>query len=711
MVDHRAALNTVLDVNRRFGITQHDVVYGISALSFDLSVYDLFGTAAAGAALVLPGADQAQQPAAWVDAVRQHGVTVWNSVPALMQLLADAAHLGGQQLPSLKTVMLSGDWIPVALPAQARDLVPCASWHSLGGATEAAIWSIHHPIDHVDEGWTSIPYGKPLANQCWHVLADDGSDAPDWVSGHLHIGGLGLAQGYWRDEEKTARAFVTHPRSGERLYRTGDLGRYLPNGDIEFLGRADHQVKVQGHRIELGEVECALRSHPGVQAAAVLAQGQRAGQRLVGFYVAVPGHALDGVALQDHLHAKLPAYMVPAQLVALARLPLSPNGKVDRAVLLQQAGEPAMAPLPRQQAPRTLLEARLARIWEGVLGISGVGVHDDFFELGGQSFAAMQVMTRISQQLGRQLPLAELLRGRTIASLAEHLAHGAEQAAGWSPLVCIHAAEAHERAEPLFLVHPAGGNVLCYRPLAQRLRRPVFGLQAAGLDGEREALDDLPTMAALYVKALLERQPQGPYHLGGWSSGGLVAFEMARQLEEAGATVARLVLIDTPAPAPVAAVDEATLLRWFVQDIAPGISTSICAGTAASDSPRRSCESLARAVAQINQRRRDADPLTLAQAKPLWRVFCATLKACHAYRGGRMQSELFVVKANEQRVDEFAAHPDRNAPDWGWSRFTEGGVQALAVPGDHYAMWHGDGLDRLVSLLDIRRAPAAASIQ
>ena len=698
MIDHRAALNTVLDVNRRSGITERDVVYGISALSFDLSVYDLFGTAAAGATLVLPGAEQAQQPAAWVDAVRQHGVTVWNSVPALMQLLIDAAHFGSQQLPSLKTVMLSGDWIPVALPAQARDVLPCASWHSLGGATEAAIWSIHYPIGPLEEGWSSIPYGKPLANQCWHVLADDGTDAPEWVPGHLHIGGLGLALGYWRDEQKTARAFVTHPRTGERLYRTGDLGRYLPDGNLEFLGRADHQVKIQGHRIELGEVEHALQAHPGVQAAAVLAQGQRAGQRLVGFYVPVPGHAIDSAALQAHLHAKLPAYMVPLQLVQLPRLPLSANGKFDRAALLQQAGDPLVAALPRQQAPRTPLEARLARIWKSVLGLTDVGVHDDFFDLGGQSFAAMQVMTRIAQQLGRQLPLGELLRGRTIAQLA----HSLQQAAGWSPLVRIHEAETHERSEPLFLVHPAGGNVLCYRALAQRLHRPVFGLQAAGLDGEREALDDLPAMAALYVQALRERQPLGPYHLGGWSSGGLVAFEMARQLEEAGEAVARLVLIDTPAPAPLAAVAEATLLRWFVEDMASG------APGAGAVAPGVHCESLAQAVALINECRRDTDPLTPAQVEPVWRVFRAMLKASQAYGGGRVRSALVVVKASEQRVDEFASHPHRHAPDWGWSGFTGGGVLPLKVPGDHYSMWQGTGLDRLVALFLRPDAPPAS---
>jgi amino acid adenylation domain-containing protein len=727
MIDHRAALNTVLDINRRFGITQRDVVYGVSALSFDLSVYDLFGSAAAGAALVLPSSAEAQQPGAWIEAVQRHGVTVWNSVPALMQLLADAAHIGGQTLPSLKTVMLSGDWIPVTLPGQARRSVPHAAWHSLGGATEAAIWSIAYPIERVDPAWTSIPYGKPLANQRWHVLADDGTDAPDWVPGHLHIAGLGLAQGYWGDEEKTARAFVRHPRTGERLYRTGDLGRYLPDGTLEFLGRADHQVKIQGHRIELGEIEHALLTHPAVHAAAVLAVGERTGRRLVGFCAVAPGQGVDSAALQAHLRARLPAHMVPPQFHCLPALPLSANGKVDRAALQEraqaQAQAQALAPAAdapaADDAPRTPLERQLAQIWQEVLGLPSVGVHDDFFELGGQSFAGIQVMTRIAQQLGRRLPLGELLRGRTIA----HLARSIEQAARWSPLVRIREIDAGGEGEaggaggaadaagaagadgagaPLFLVHPAGGNVLCYWALAQRLNRPVHGLQAAGLDGEREPLAELPAMAALYLQALREAQPQGPYHLGAWSSGGLVAFEMARQLEAAGETVRQLVLVDTPAPWPssLAAtdVDESTLLRWFVQDMTPA---------AAAAARTRRCDSLAEAVALIDEHRRDADPLPLAQVEPVWRVFRAMLKATQAYRGGRVRAAITVAKAAEQRVDEFARHPDRHAPDWGWSRFTDGGVQPLAVPGDHHAMWQGAGLDLLASLFQAP-APAAA---
>jgi yersiniabactin nonribosomal peptide synthetase len=685
MIDHRAALNTVLDINERIGLSRSDVVFGVSAITFDLSVYDLFGTAAAGATLLLP-TTAAPQPAEWLHAMQRHGVTVWNSVPALMHLLTDAADLEGQQLSTLATVMLSGDWIPLTLPEQVRRVAPQAAIHSLGGATEAAIWSITHRIDQVDGDWTSIPYGRPLGNQSWHVLAEDGSDAPDWVPGQLHIGGMGLALGYWRDEQRTAASFVTHPRSGERLYRTGDLGRYRPDGTIEFLGRNDHQVKVQGHRIELGEIEHALLSHPGVQAAAVVAQGDRKAKRLVAFVVAAEGHAVDGSRLREHLGSKLPGHMVPQQFACLPQLPLSSNGKVDRAALTEGATCPAPARHQEFGSPRTALQSSLVRIWESVLEVSPIGIHDDFFGLGGHSLAAIQVMTRIAQRHGVHLPLGELLRGRTV----EHLARSIEQAARWSPLVRINSIEA---GTPLFLVHPAGGHVLCYQELAQRLQRPVLGLQAPGLEGDREPIEDINAMAALYVRALREAQPAGPYHLGGWSSGGLVAFEMARQLEDQGDTVAQLTLIDTPSPRPVAAVDDATLLCWFVHDMNPGLRNAAHVSAATADA------SVAQALPLINGQRRETGRLTLDQIEPIWRVFRAMVRAGCAYRAGKLQSTIVVAKASRMRVAEFADHPDQHAPDWGWSPFTHGGVRHVKVPGDHHTMWHGGGLALLSALL------------
>lgn len=287
MISHRAARNTIDDINARFEIGADDRVLGLANLGFDLSVYDVFGTLATGAALVLPGPARRGDPAHWAELAAGHGVTVWNSVPAQLQMLQHYLDAEPRaELPALRLAMLSGDWIPVALPGQIRRRIPGLDVISLGGATEAAIWSIHHRVEEPLPGWVSVPYGTPLANQTFHVLDAAGRSCPDWVPGELHIGGAGVAIGYLGDAAKTAERFVEH--AGERLYRTGDLGRYRPGGVIEFLGREDSQVKIRGHRIELAEVETALQAHPAVAAGAVIVDGDRAlERRLIGFAQAV----------------------------------------------------------------------------------------------------------------------------------------------------------------------------------------------------------------------------------------------------------------------------------------------------------------------------------------------------------------------------------------------------------------------------------------
>ena len=306
VIDHRGAVNTVADINQRLHIGPHDAVLALSSLSFDLSVYDIFGVLGAGGRVVIPTKDELSQAPAWLDYLSDFGVTVWNTVPALMQLAVDCAEAAGQPtLHALRLVMMSGDWIPVTLPDRIRAVNPAIEVISLGGATEASIWSIFHTVDHPTTGLRSVPYGKPLANQTFHVLDDAYGERPDWVPGPLYIGGIGLALGYWRDAERTAASFITTP-DGRRLYRTGDNGRYLPDGSIEFLGREDTQVKVQGYRIELGDIESALQSHPAVNACAVAAiDAGPHGKTLVAYVVpaAVAVPAEDDVAIRDS-HAR-----------------------------------------------------------------------------------------------------------------------------------------------------------------------------------------------------------------------------------------------------------------------------------------------------------------------------------------------------------------------------------------------------------------------
>lgn len=410
-IDHPAAMNTVEDVNRRFRVTAADRVLGVSSLSFDLSVWDVFGVLGVGGALVLPD-HGGPDPAGWAELCDLYGVTVWDSVPALMELVVDYARHRPELLRSLRLVMLSGDWIPLPLPDRIRELCD-ASVVSLGGATEASIWSIFHPIERVDPAWSSIPYGRPLANQSFHVLGAALEPVPPGERGELYIGGAGLARGYWRDEERTNQAFVTDPRSGARLYRTGDHGRSWPDGTIEFLGREDTQVKVQGYRIELGEIEAALRTLPSVEAAVVIARGERDGDRLLVAYV-VLGAPTGLDVLEAALRRELPPYMIPL-FVALDALPLTGNGKVDRRSLPDPfAGRTGREPLPAD------VERRVAALVAEILGRTEDDVLevDNLLALGATSMAVARIATAVEHSFGVRRAITDIYREPTVSALA-----------------------------------------------------------------------------------------------------------------------------------------------------------------------------------------------------------------------------------------------------------------------------------------------------
>jgi amino acid adenylation domain-containing protein len=426
VIDHRGAVNTLQDVIETLAIGPADRILSVSSLSFDLSVFDYFGALAAGATLVLPANERRLDPAHWAELVDQHQVTVWNSVPALCGLLVDYCERAAAAADSLRHVMLSGDWIPVTLPDRIRAAFPHAQVRSLGGATEASIWSVWYPVGAVDAAWTSIPYGRAMRAQSIHVLDHRMEESPTWVTGSLYIGGVGLALGYWGDAALSDAAFVTHPRSGERLYRTGDLGRRLGDGNIEFLGRQDQQVKVQGFRIELGEIEAALLKHPAIRDVVVVCQGERhAEKRLGAFYCVRPDAALDLVELRSFLLAQLPAYMVPHVMRELAELPLSANGKVDRRLLPALDAAPSHAHL--HVAPRDPTEAAIAALWGELLELASVSVMDDFFQVGGDSMFAIKMLISLRSSFGCALELKHVFQHPTVASQAALI--GALQAA------------------------------------------------------------------------------------------------------------------------------------------------------------------------------------------------------------------------------------------------------------------------------------------
>ena len=284
LITHRAAVNTIVDINHRFDLSQNDTVLGLAQLGFDLSVYDIFGLLSIGGTLVYPNPERQNDPSHWFELMKDHQISIWNTVPALMQMLVDYLESEGDySLPAFRLAMLSGDWIPLPLPDRLKEKLPEVQLISLGGATEASIWSIFHPYKGLQSHWNSIPYGKPLTNQGFRILDPQLRDCPEWVIGDLYIIGEGLAIGYLNDDLLTKERFFQHPEDGKRMYKTGDLGRYTPSGDIEFLGRKDKQIKIRGHRIELGEIEAAIEKHPDISAASVICQETERVKTLHGF--------------------------------------------------------------------------------------------------------------------------------------------------------------------------------------------------------------------------------------------------------------------------------------------------------------------------------------------------------------------------------------------------------------------------------------------
>jgi pyochelin synthetase len=435
-IDHRGVVNTILDVNQRFHIDKGDRVLAISSLSFDLSVYDIFGTLAAGGTIVIPKAEATKDPSHWLELMVQHRVTIWNSVPALMQMLVEyaAANPTGSDL-ALRLALLSGDWLPLSLPEQIKELFEEVKVVSLGGATEASIWSILYPIDKIDSSWKSIPYGRPMSNQHFYVLNQALEPCPIFVPGQLYIGGIGLALGYWRNQEKTDASFIVHPRTGERLYRTGDLGRYLPDGNIEFLGREDFQVKISGYRIELGEIEAAIAQHPVVRAVVVVAVAEtQENKRLVAYLVAEPlATSAFTEELRRFLVEKLPAYMIPSAFIFLEALPLTANGKIDRRALPKPESIPQKAERA-YVAPTSELERKLSQIIQNILQIEKVGIYDNFFDLGGNSVHLVQTHLKIRDSLDKDIPIVEMFRHPNISALSKYLDRSQPEKTGYQQL-------------------------------------------------------------------------------------------------------------------------------------------------------------------------------------------------------------------------------------------------------------------------------------
>lgn len=693
MIDHRGAVNTIQDVIDRFGLSHADRVIGISAFNFDLSVYDIFGSLGCGAALVLPPYSSTPSPDDWARMVREHKVTVWNTVPALLEMQIE--YLGARaasDLASLRLVMLSGDWIPVSLPGRLASQLPNTVLVGMGGATEASIWSNYFVVGHVNPSWKSIPYGWPLSNQSFHVLTKDLRHAPTWVPGELYIGGIGVAHGYYHDPERTAASFITHPQTGERLYRTGDMGRYHSSGHIEFLGRNDDQVKIRGFRIELGEIDAVLDRCPGVRSAAtIVRQGSSQDRQLVALYVPENGNVSEA-GIRAHLARMLPDYMVPVQFIELEQIPVTANGKVNRKALTDIAT--ALPPMTRERRPpRTAEEQRLANIWRNLLNIDQPGVDDNFFEQGGTSLLAVRLLNTIAAEFGQSLPLASLLRHGTIAAQAALLAQDSSASASRSPLVVLR----DGWDSTLVVVHPVGGNVLCYRELTTLVPdgMAVLALQSPG-DGSAREVSEL---AARYIEALSEQlSAVRPLYLLGWSMGGIIAQEMARQLEAAGIAPAGLTMIDSWQSADnctSSRLEGYPLLHNFIRDLLG--STSMPEAFAAIETLDASQQPEA-ALAVLRDSGVTGGQLSVQEFLTLLAEYQANYNALVRHAPQSISTPTYLYRAT--RSQRFPLLAGFAAPDGGH-------LELVAMDDDHFSIFQGEALRTIVmqSLLQAN-APA-----
>ncbi|WP_225098607.1 amino acid adenylation domain-containing protein [Streptomyces sp. CoH27] len=569
VISHSAVLTTIDAVNDELGVGAGDRVLSVSSIGFDLSVYDIFGPLLRGGAVVLLSERSARTPAAWAELIGRHGVTIWNSAPALASLLAEEA----TAVPTVRTFMLSGDWIPLTLPAALWGLAPAAEIMSLGGATEGAIWSIRHRVEEADCAGRSIPYGTALPGQDIHVLDADRRTCPDWHIGEICIGGAGVADGYADDPVKTAAAFVEDPVLG-RLYRTGDRGRRHPDGVVEFLGRTDTQVKLNGHRVELGEVEHLLDRSPGIRGSAVCVRGEGRRARLVA-YVTLTEDATQTWRRDAYaaLGTALPHYMVPDAVIALDEIPLTGNGKVDRRRLrslpLPEGADPDETHPERAAALPVAdpLGREIAGCWQEVLGrLPGP---ESLFDAGGSSYDAIRLLSLVRGRLGHEVSFGDFMANPTVAGLAAlcRRARGAHGSGIWTyrPRTAV-----RPRLR-LVLFPPVGGGVSCYARLVGELPGDV-DVHAAGLDGPvpqagpaasltglaRGCLRELPAEVLSGAQALV---------FAGWSFGGALAYEAARIC---GVPVARVVVVDTPVSAASRAhgdLSEGALLDGFRRDI------------------------------------------------------------------------------------------------------------------------------------------------
>ena len=539
MIEHNALANFLYSMQGTIKTTSGDKLAAVTTLSFDIAALELYLPLMTGAQIVLISRNIAYDGKALKQQLLDQSVTIMQATPATWKLLVQN---DWSQNASL-TILCGGEPLPSQLGKTL--LENSQRFWNVYGPTETTIWSSIHDVNQYSEKPEWI--GHPIANTRIFILDTHHNPIPSGIPGELCIAGAGLARGYLNRPELTAEKFMEVEVFGkpERLYKTGDLARWLPDGNLEYLGRMDHQIKLRGFRIELGEIEATLNRHEAVREAVVVLYQGDDNPRLAAYVtLAMPMDDAPGT-LRPWLKEGLPEYMIPASFTVLDEIPLTPNGKIDRKVLSRLSSDERSLSGKGFVAPRDTVELQLARIWEDILNARPIGIRDNFFELGGDSLLAIRLIAHMEQALGKKLPLAVLFQSATIEGLAVSIRQQMELP--WSPLISI---QPKGSRPPLFFAPPWTGHGIAYLELARYFgkEQPFYGLQASGLEKGQKPHTKIEDVAALFLDALQTIQPEGPYHLAGWSFGGWVAIEMARQLRAQDQEVSFLGLLDSVLP-------------------------------------------------------------------------------------------------------------------------------------------------------------------
>ncbi len=679
LVTHGGVANYLAWRHSYFPLHAHDRVLQKASLSFDDSVWEILEPLSAGAAVILARPRFEFDSAYLVSLMVQRRISAACFVPSLLQAIIGEPGVGA--CDSLRRLTTGGETLSVELQRRVLERLPGAVLYNGYGATETTIALTFWQCTDAP-GQSSVPIGRPIANTQVYVLDAQRRPVPPGIAGEICIGGAGVALGYLNRPELTAERFIRNPISGgrDRIYCTGDLGVLRADGVLEFLGRADEQVKIRGVRVELGEIESALLEHPRVHAAAaVCAAGSGGAAALLAYVVARDANLPPAGELREYLRARLPPSMIPNRIVAIGALPRTPGGKLDRARLASLAG--AHADRDRYIEPQDALELRLVEIWKQFLEVRPIGRNDDFFVLGGDSLSAMRVAAAIDRAFNRRLPPGLLFEAPTVELVARRLR--AEERVG--PRSSLIALKAGGAARPLFLVHQIDGDVVHYRALAGELStRPIYGLQAPGVEDRATPLESIEAMAAQYLREMRALQPHGPYALAGHSSGGLIAFEMAQQLQLAGERVEPLAILDIHADVGQGrSLPDALRLYFDTLRRLPAAHRAAFI--------RRN---LGRWIASVCRRARGAYlPPPLSDDSDYSAVRAAMERAIRAYRPKPYPGFVTLFRATDRSLTGTYGRT------LGWRRLARGGIRVIDIHADHKSMLRGEAVRMLAQTL------------